>query len=127
MKHLMDKQQLDYFRELLLSQRGQAIEDLRADRATAVEGSDGVTDSGEESALDSTRSTALSLASRQSELIEEIDDAVRRIDNGTYGQCARCGKPIDEERLKAMPSARYDAVCEAALEASWGVEEMPTL
>ena len=123
----MDKQKLDYFRQLLLSQRGQAIEDLRADRATAVEGSDGVTDSGEESELDTTRSTALNLASRQSQLIEEIDDALRRIDDGTYGQCAVCGKPIDEERLKAMPSARYDAACEAALEASRGVEEMPTL
>lgn len=123
----MDKQKLDYFRKLLLSQRGQAVEALRADRATAVEGSDGVTNSGEESELDSTRSTALNLASRQSQLIEEIDDALRRIDDGTYGQCAVCGKPIDEERLKAMPSARYDAACEAALETSRGVEEMPTL
>jgi DnaK suppressor protein len=123
----MDKQKLDYFRRLLLSQRGQAIEDLRADRATAVEGSDGVTDSGEESELDSTRSTSLNLASRQSQLIEEIDDALRRIDDGTYGQCAVCGKPIDEERLEAMPTAKYDAACQAALEASRGVEEMPTL
>ena len=123
----MDKQKLDYFRKLLLSQRGQAIEDVRADRATAVEGSDGVTDSGEESELDTTRSTALNLASRQSQLIEEIDDALRRIDDGSYGQCAVCGKPIDEERLKAMPTAKYDAACQAALEASRGVEEMPTL
>lgn len=123
----MDKQKLDYFRKLLLSQRGQAIEDLRADRATAVEGNDGVTDGGEESELDTTRSTALNLASRQSQLIEEIDDALRRIGDGTYGQCAVCGKPIDEERLKAMPTAKYDAACQAALEASGGVEEMPTL
>jgi DnaK suppressor protein len=77
--------------------------------------------------LDTARSTALNLASRQSQLIEEIDDTLRRIDDGTYGQCALCGKPIDEERLKAMPSARYDAACDAALEASRGVEEMPTL
>ena len=123
----MDKQKLDYFRKLLLSQREQAVEDLRADRATAVEGSDGVTDSGEESELDTTRSTALNLASRQSQLIEEIDDALRRIDDGTYGHCDVCGKPIDEERLKAMPTAKYDAACQAALEASRGVEELPTL
>jgi DnaK suppressor protein len=86
-----------------------------------------VTDSGEESELDTTRSTALNLASRQSQLIEEIDDALRRIDDGTYELCAVCGKPIDEERLKAMPSARYDAACEATLERSRGVAEMPTL
>jgi RNA polymerase-binding protein DksA len=123
----MDKQKLNYFRKLLLSQRGQAIEDIGADRASAGESSDGVTDSGEESELDTTRSTALNLASRQSQLIEEIDDALRRISDGTYGQCAVCGKPIDEERLKAMPTAKYDAACQAALEASRGVEEMPTL
>ncbi len=123
----MNKQKLDYFRNLLLEQRRQATEDLGADRATAVETSDGVTDSGEESELDVNRSTALNLASRQSQSIEAIDDALRRIEDGTYGQCARCGKPIDEARLKAMPSAKYNAECQAAIEAARGIEEMPTL
>ena len=123
----MDKQKLDYFRNLLIEQRRRATEDLRADRATALEGDDGVKDAGEMSELDLNSSTALNLGGRQSQLIEDIDDALLRIEDGTYGQCVRCGKPIDEQRLKSMPSAKYDAECQAAIEAAQGIEEMPTL
>ena len=123
----MDKQKLDYFRNLLLEQRRQATEDVRADRATAIEGDDGVRDSGDMSELDVNASTALNLGGRQAQLIEEIDQALLRIEDGTYGQCARCGKPIDEQRLEAMPSAKYDAECQAAIEAAQGIDEMPTL
>jgi DnaK suppressor protein len=123
----MDKQKLDYFRNLLLEQRRQATEDVRADRATALEGDDGVRDRGDMSELDVNTSTALNLGGRQAQLIEEIDQALLRIEDGTYGQCARCGKPIDEQRLKAMPSAKYDAECQAAIEAAQGIDEMPTL
>ena len=118
----MDKEKLEYFRNLLLEQRRQAIEDLRAAKATALEGDDGVEDAGEMSVLDLNRSTALTLAGRQSRLLEEIDEALGRIENGTYGQCTRCGKPLDEERLKAMPTAKYDADCQAAIEAAQGIK-----
>jgi DnaK suppressor protein len=123
---MMDKQKLEYFRNLLVERRRQATEDLLSDRATALEGDDGVEDSGEMSELDLNRSTALTLASRQSQLIKEIDEALDRIENGTYGLCTRCGKPLYEERLKAMPTAKYDAECQAAIEAAQGIET-PTL
>lgn len=123
----MDKQKLEYFRNLLLEQRRQATEDLRADKSTALEGDDGVEDSGEMSELDLNRSTALELADRQTHLIEEIDDALQRIEDGTYGLCARCGKPLDEERLKAMPTAKYDAACQAAIDEARGLKRPVTL
>ena len=115
---MMDKQKLEYFGSLLLEQRRQATEDLEAARATALEGDDGVEDPADMSELDLNRSTALDLAGRESQLIKDIDEALQRIDNGTYGQCARCRKPISEERLKAMPTAKYDAECQAAIEAN---------
>jgi DnaK suppressor protein len=118
----MEKQKLEFFRNLLLEQRRQAIEDVRADRAIALESDDGVEDAGEMSELDLNRSTALNLASHQSQLLEEIDEALGRIEDGTYGQCSRCGKPLDEARLKAMPTAKYDAECQAAIEAAQGIE-----
>jgi DnaK suppressor protein len=122
----MEKQKLDYFRNLLIEQRRQAVEDMTADQATALESSDGVIDSGELADADVNDSTALDLGGRSQQLIEEIDDALLRIEDGTYGQCARCGKPIDEERLKAMPSAKYDAKCQAEIEAGEGIADMPT-
>jgi hypothetical protein len=63
---MMDKQKLEYFRNLLLAERRQATEDLLNDRATAREGDDGVEDIGEMSELDLNRSTALDLGGRQS-------------------------------------------------------------
>ena len=87
-----------------------------------MERDDGVEDIGDESESDLERSTAFDLAGRESQLIEEIDEALQRIDDGTYGQCARCGKPIDEKRLEAMPTARYDAECQAAIEAAQGTQ-----
>jgi len=122
----MDKQKLDYFRNLLLKQRRQAEQDLDADQAAGREDADGVIDIGEVSELDLEKSTAFNLAERQSDQIAEIDAALQRIEDGTYGQCSRCGKPIDEERLKAIPTARYDAQCQAAIEAAQGIET-PTL
>ena len=114
----MNQQKLEYFRNLLIWQRRQATEDLRADRTTALEGDDGVEDIGETSELDLNRSVALELAARQPHLIEDIDDALGRIETGTYGQCVRCGKPLYEERLKAMPTAKYGPKCQAAIGAA---------
>ncbi len=118
----MNKQKLEYFRDLLMWQRRQATEDLRADRTTALEGDDGVEDVGEMSELDLNRSVAFALAARESHLIQDIDEALGRIENGTYGQCGRCGKPLYEDRLKAMPTAKYGPKCQAAIEAAQQIE-----
>jgi RNA polymerase-binding transcription factor DksA len=48
--------------------------------------------------------------------LKEIDDALRRLDQGTYGICEECGKPIDEARLEAVPWARYCVVDQARVE-----------
>lgn len=39
--------------------------------------------------------------------IVEIEAALRRLDEGTYGKCEECGNPITDARLEAMPAARY--------------------
>jgi DnaK suppressor protein len=121
----MNKQKLEYFRDLLMWQRRQATEDLHADRTIALEGDNGVEDIGEMSELDFYRSVAFALAARESHLIQDIDDALGRIENGTYGQCVRCGKPLYKERLKAMPTAKYGPKCHA-IEAAQQIET-PTL
>jgi RNA polymerase-binding transcription factor DksA len=48
--------------------------------------------------------------------LKDIDDALRRIDDGSYGICEECGKPIDEARLEAVPWARYCVVDQARIE-----------
>jgi len=48
------------------------------------------------------------------ETLSDIDHALAKIDLGTYGTCERCGKPIGEDRLEAMPAARLCIECASA-------------
>ncbi len=49
-------------------------------------------------------------------LLTEVLLALKRIDDGTYGICVNCGKPIPEKRLEAIPWAARDIKCEQELE-----------
>ncbi|HWZ18417.1 MAG TPA: TraR/DksA family transcriptional regulator [Ktedonobacteraceae bacterium] len=49
-------------------------------------------------------------------LLTEVLQALKRIDDGTYGLCIVCGNPIPEKRLEAIPWAARDVKCEQALE-----------
>ena len=51
------------------------------------------------------RERDLSLVNNVRDLMERIDKALAKIDEGTYGLCERCGKPIEKARLKALPYA----------------------
>jgi RNA polymerase-binding protein DksA len=57
------------------------------------------------------RENALSISNNMRDLINQIDNAIRRIDDGTYGTCERCGRPIDAARLKALPHASLCMDC----------------
>jgi RNA polymerase-binding transcription factor DksA len=48
--------------------------------------------------------------------LQEVDDALRKYDEGTYGICDNCGEPIAEARLRAYPQARYCIRCQSELE-----------
>jgi DnaK suppressor protein len=50
-------------------------------------------------------------------VLAQVKEALRRMDAGTYGICANCGKPIAPARLKALPSAAFCIDCQARLEA----------
>jgi DnaK suppressor protein len=51
------------------------------------------------------REREFSIQNNIRDLIEQINGAISRIDQGTYGTCERCGRPIDAPRLKALPHA----------------------
>ncbi len=57
------------------------------------------------------RETAQSLSNHARRLLTEIDDALRRLDDGTYGVCERCGERIEFERLEAIAYARMCMDC----------------
>jgi RNA polymerase-binding transcription factor DksA len=62
------------------------------------------------------RDFALSLLSQEQDALYEIDEALKRIDLGTYGVCEMSGKPIPHARLEAIPFARFTVECQSQLE-----------
>jgi RNA polymerase-binding transcription factor DksA len=62
------------------------------------------------------RDFALSLISQEQDALYEIEEALKRLESGTYGVCEMSGKPIAHPRLEAIPFARYTVECQAQIE-----------
>ncbi|MGD0312316.1 MAG: TraR/DksA family transcriptional regulator [Acidimicrobiales bacterium] len=112
---------LDEQRALLLEERsiysGQAV-DLRAEAdSLALEREPGDVQFDEESGEGGTvtvdRERNLALSAQASAAVEEIDDALRKIERKTYGGCERCYQAIPKARLRALPFARLCVACKS--------------
>ncbi|MBI5643775.1 MAG: TraR/DksA C4-type zinc finger protein [Deltaproteobacteria bacterium] len=68
------------------------------------------------SIIDLIEDTGLAIADMRREQLEKLDEALRKIDDGTYGICNNCGSEIDEERLKAVAFAEYCVDCKKSQE-----------
>lgn len=124
----MDAEKLEHFRTLLLNQLRQETEQVRTDQAAALElYDDGVKDSVDLSVSDLSKEIALRLGERSSKVVADIDQALLRMKEGTYGICIRCGEAINERRLEAVPTARYDAQCQALIESANGDDDFSSL
>jgi RNA polymerase-binding transcription factor len=124
----MQAEKVAHFRKILLEQLRQHTEHIARDQAAALEFSDdGVKDSVDFSLMDVNKEIALRLGEHESRMVADIDQALLRIKEGAYGMCARCGNLIDERRLEALPTARYDARCQAEIEKANGEGQAATL
>src|SRR3989442_3987670 len=75
-----------------------------------------VKDAEEQSVNDFVRDVELALMEMKSETLGQIDEAMQRLERGTYGACAECGAEIAEARLKALPFATLCVPCQEAQE-----------
>src|SRR5205823_6235913 len=72
------------------------------------------------------RDWALAMLSSAQTVLHEIEQALNRIETGTYGLCEVTGKPIETERLKAIPWARFSTEAQVELETR-GIADLPRL
>ena len=111
----LTKTKIKQFREGLIEERAQLlgqVEDLEAEADVKRWRDAGFDDDPADSGSASfERETAQSLSRHARRLLTEIDDALRRIDEGTFGACESCGQQIDPERLDAIPYARLCMEC----------------
>ena len=126
----MDAGKLEHYRKILTEQLRQQSEAARGNQSDALEfatNDDGVKDVADQSVKDVSQEIEYRLSERASQVVADIDQALLRLDEGSYGVCARCGRDIPERRLDAVPTARYDAECQSLLEQNTGEDEHATL
>ena|SRR5918993_3303696 len=112
-KTAYSQKELDELRERLLAEQVELQEQLTTieEQSFATSQSDisGEVSFDEENADAGTftfeRERDLSIENNVRDLLGKIDRALARMDDGTYGICSRCGKPIEKARLKALPYA----------------------
>ncbi len=124
LKTKLNKKDLDHYRTLLLNKRAELVGDLSAMEAQALKSNGGqishmpihMADVGSDT-FD--QDFMLGMAEKERERLREIDGALKRIEDKTYGICQMTEKVIPKSRLNAKPWARY--TIEAALQIERGL------
>ena len=97
--------QLEYFRQKLLQWRMELLEEVNETRTNLKETSLVEPDLGVRASVEADRSLELRTRDRARKLISKIDEALARIEDGSYGYCEETNEPIGIKRLEARPIA----------------------
>ncbi len=113
----LDKKALARFKKILLKEREQIVGGVKQIYESSKEiGQDGIQDIGDEAANIYNKQVLLSLNENERTRLREVDEALDRIANDTYGICEECGGPISIKRLEVRPVAKYCVPCLTQLE-----------
>jgi RNA polymerase-binding protein DksA len=120
----MNQKDLDYYKKLLLKMKETLVHDINnlahnndSGDAESRDLSGHVQHMADVATDMYDKEFNLGLASKERELLQKINDALKRIEEGTYGICQGTGKPIGKARLKAIPYAQYSLKHQEELEA----------
>jgi len=120
-KKKFTKKELSEFRQLLLKRKEELLEGikhisddtLKKSQKDAAGDISGYTYHMADVATDTyDREFSLGLASNERDMLYELDDTLKKIDEGKFGLCESCGCLISKSRLKAVPNARYCVKCQ---------------
>lgn len=118
---------IDQYKRRLLAKEQELSAHIKRAGASAREPGDGPgRDSGDESINNERKEELLWQVDTELTVLNEVREALRRIDNGTFGKCLSDGETIEEKRLEAMPWAPYCLKHQQLLEES-EPRRMPTL
>lgn len=101
----MNPKQLEYFRQKLLRWRSELLKDSLETIHNLQEETHNEPDIADRASAETDRALELRTRDRERKLINKIDEALRRIDDGSYGFCEETGDPIGIARLEARPIA----------------------
>jgi DnaK suppressor protein len=101
----MNERQREYFRAKLLAWREDILKEAKETLQHLQEENQNHPDLADRASSETDRAIELRARDRQRKLIAKIDEALARIDDGTYGYCEETGEPISLRRLEARPIA----------------------
>jgi DnaK suppressor protein len=113
----MRKERLAYFRKQLVEKQRQLVEEVGRNALYGKDKEDdSIKDLGDQANTAYTREFLFELGNGDRRLLREVVTALQKIDEGSFGACERCGEPISDRRLEALPFARYCIDCQRAAE-----------
>lgn len=111
-KQMTNRERHDVLRRMLEERRGEIQEKLRAIREEIPSYQDEVRDTEEQSVTDFAQEMDFALMEMKAQTLIRIDEALQRVDQGTYGTCDECGQDIAAARLSAVPFALLCLECQ---------------
>jgi DnaK suppressor protein len=113
----MKKERLSHYRQKLEDKYRQLVEEV-GKNVLYGKGpeDDSIKDLGDQATSAYNREFLFELGNGDRRLLKEVVSALQKIDEGGFGDCERCGEPISEKRLEALPFARYCIECQRAVE-----------
>jgi DnaK suppressor protein len=111
----VNRRDVDFFRNLLNERK----QELLTEAGKTVDGMDengNFPDPTDRASMESDRSFTLRIRDRERKLIAKIEDALRRLEDGSYGVCEECGEKIGAARLKARPVTTLCIDCKSVQE-----------
>ncbi|MEW6720024.1 MAG: TraR/DksA family transcriptional regulator [Thermodesulfobacteriota bacterium] len=100
-------------KDMLLKMREDLVHEIaRRSKATTEPGAQDIGDILDSVSEERTRELDMILTDREKRKLLQIDDALDRIDDNTYGQCEECGAKIPKARLKVLPFAKFCVECQ---------------
>ena len=120
-KNRAEKGRYEELKQMLESRRREIMNEVQGKiRDARTEGNwtklNEVLDAGESSEADIQEDIEFALIQMKAETLNKIDEALRRLEEGSYGYCFECGEEISERRLRALPFAVRCKDCEEARE-----------
>ncbi|HEY1302540.1 MAG TPA: TraR/DksA C4-type zinc finger protein [Vicinamibacterales bacterium] len=109
----------EYKRRLLEFESRLSARTTRARHDARVQVGDGPGDAGDASVVDEGESEEFTEAELDATVLQQVRDALQRIEDGTFGRCVVDDAPIEEKRLEAVPWTPYCLKHQQLLEAAW--------
>lgn len=109
----MDKRKLKSYRDRLLERRESLFRQVtEAELSSRERDAEATQDPADMAANAYTKELLISMSANDRRLLELIDEALKRVESGDYGDCVNCGEPVQEKRLDAVPWARFCLRCQ---------------